>query len=321
MEEILYPLHNIKEQLTYTPTITRGDMLRHKKHTIVCGMGGSAICVSLLKNMFPDLPLSLHNTYGLPHLEDNENTRIILNSYSGNTEEVLETFGLGTEVQCSIAVISKGGELIRIAELIDTPRIILPEIGVEPRFSIIHQMIGILALMGEHEKLEILRTALSACDIGKSETEGKRLSEVLFGKYIVIYASNILTPIAYLTKTAINEGAKLPCFMNTIPEANHNELQSFVRGEKKRTVEDFAFLYFKGAHEHERIAKRFETMKTLYTHEGFTQEETIVDHTTITSIFEGVLTGYFLATYLAVAYHEEPYQTPCIQEFKKMMSV
>ena len=40
----------------------------------------------------------------------------------------------------------------------------------------------------------------------------------------------------------------------------------------------------------------------------------------IVDIFEIILTGYFLATYLAIARNVDPYKTPFIAEFKHHMS-
>jgi glucose/mannose-6-phosphate isomerase len=320
MEDILYPLHTFKEQFSYIPEIRNQDFLYKRKHIIICGMGGSAISVSLIKLMFPQLSITLHNDYGLPHMEDKENTMLILNSYSGNTEEVLDTFARATEEQIKIAILSRGGELIRVAEFVNAPHIVLPNLTVEPRFSIGHQLIGLLALMSEHEKIKTLREAVMTFDLAKAHTEGKTLAEQLEGTYPVLYASKNLYPVAYLIKAAVNEGSKVPCFVNCIPEANHNELQSFVSNNTKENTSRFSFVMFTSSHDHERTKKRFSTMTNLYQEEGFKVTTVPCDHTSIPSLFELILTGYYAATYLAVHNKVEPYTTPLIQEFKRRMA-
>ena len=97
MDDIFYPLHSFKEQFTLVPEIINQDKLVQKKNIIVAGMGGSAISVSLLTILFPELPITLHNGYGLPKITDKENTLLILNSYSGNTEEILDCLHDGRE--------------------------------------------------------------------------------------------------------------------------------------------------------------------------------------------------------------------------------
>jgi glucose-6-phosphate isomerase len=85
MESKLAPLYGFKEQFTFTPLINNKENLKVRNHIVVCGMGGSAISVSLLSLIFPEITVTLHNTYGLPTSYDKENTLFILNSYSGNT--------------------------------------------------------------------------------------------------------------------------------------------------------------------------------------------------------------------------------------------
>lgn len=320
MDDILYPLHSFKEQFTLTPTVTHGESLHTKSHVVMCGMGGSAISISLIKILFPLLDVTLHNTYGLPQVLDKENTLYILNSYSGNTEEILEAYDRAHTEGVSYAVISCGGELISRAISHGVPHVVLPSIGLEPRFAIGHQILGLLALMGESDKITSLRETITKVDSVSADTHGKQLAQSLQGSYPILYASSYLYPVAYLIKAAINEGAKLPCFVNTISEANHNELQSFVSHETRKTADSFSFMMLTSPHDHPRILKRFKIMSELYTDEGFRVANLDTDHTDHVRIFELILTGYFAATHLAIMRNEDPYKTPFIKLFKERLS-
>ena len=61
-------------------------------------------------------------------------------------------------------------------------------------------------------------------------------------------------------------------------------------------------------------------MKELYTKNGFEVVQITKDSTNITDIFDIILTGYYLATHLALAKNIDPYLTPFIKEFKEKLS-
>lgn len=319
MDDIFYPLHSFKEQFTLIPEIINQDKLVQKKNIVVAGMGGSAISVSLLTILFPELPITLHNGYGLPKITDKENTLLILNSYSGNTEEILDCIHEAKEAGITMAALSCGGELIRQASELGIPHIILPAIGVEPRFAIGHQTLSLLTLIGEHDKIAALKAEIEKCDITTAENNGKALANTLVGKYPILYASKNLFPVAYLIKAAINEGSKVPCFANTIPEANHNEIQAFISSETKKEAQNFAFIMFTSPNDNHRVLRRFKIMTELYNDEGFTVANLVTDHTDHTKVFELIVAGYFAATYLAIARNVDSYKTPFIKEFKERM--
>ena len=320
MDDILYPLHSFKEQFTFNPVIENTEALAKKSRIVMCGMGGSAISISLIKLLYPTLDITLHNSYGLPSVDNKEDVLFIFNSYSGSTEEMLDGFEQAKNNQLSFATISCGGELTSRSSLLSIPHIVLPSIGLEPRFAIGHQILGLLALIGEHEKIAQLKETIAKVDIITSEKNGKQLSESMHEKYPILYASSNLYPVAYLIKAAINEGSKLPCFVNVIPEANHNELQSFISHETKKYASTFSFIMFTSPHDHPRILKRLKVMSDLYSDEGYKVALLNTDHTDHVRIFELILTGYFAATHLAIARDEAPYKTPFIKIFKDRLS-
>ena len=320
MESLISPLTHFKEQFSYIPEVHNKEILTDYTNVVVCGMGGSAISVSLLKLLFPELQLSLHNTYGLPTLRDKASTLIIINSYSGNTEEVLDTFEQVKSSGLNMAILSLGGTLLDNAKALGGAYIQLPESSLESRFSIGHQMIGLLTLMGKEAKIQILKQKIELLDMTKIESAGKKLADTFSGKFPVLYASANFYPVAYLIKAAINEGAKIPSFVGQIPEANHNELQSFVTDETTNTSSQFCFLFLVSTYDHLRILKRFSVMERMYKEKGFISSNLTSDHTDVLKVFEMILTGYYMATYMAIAKNIDPYTTPFIAAFKKKLT-
>jgi hypothetical protein len=57
----------------------------------------------------------------------------------------------------------------------------------------------------------------------------------------------------------------------------------------------------------------------MYREKGFTLSTLHTDHTDILKIFELILTGYYMATYMAITKNIDPYKTPFIAEFKKRL--
>lgn len=319
MESLTAPLTHFKEQFSFVPEIKNKEILVPYTKVIVCGMGGSAISVNLLKLFFPELPVTLHNTYGLPVQYDKDTTLFIINSYSGNTEEELDTYDRAKKEGLHFACCSLGGELLRRAQRDTQVYIQLPESSLEPRFSIGHQMIGLLTFINEFKKIAILKEKVELIDFTNAEHQGEALAKLYKGKYPVLYASANLFSVAYLIKAALNEGAKVPSFVNIIPEANHNELQSFVTDET-HTSHDFAFLFCTSTYDHTRILKRFSIMKELYTARGFTLSTLETNHTDIFQVLECIIIGYYMATYMAIDKNIDPYTTPFIAEFKKKLT-
>jgi glucose-6-phosphate isomerase len=90
MEEAI--LH-FPEQFDFEPIIENGGKLEKRDKFIICGMGGSHLGAWLLKRQNPNLDLLIHRDYGLPRVPEYflKDSLIILSSYSGNTEEVLDT--------------------------------------------------------------------------------------------------------------------------------------------------------------------------------------------------------------------------------------
>lgn len=317
--EQLQPLLLFKDQFSFEPKIRNGESLKSYDDFLICGMGGSAISVTFLKMLFPILPLSLHNFYGLPK-NIGTKTLVIVNSYSGNTEEAIDSYTKAVTGGLSVIAISKGGELLRLAKQSGLPYIELPESGLEPRFAIGHQMVAILTSALAKNHLKILRDAVSKIGQEKGVEAGTTLASRFATIYPVLYSSPTVYPLIYPIKAAVNEGAKLPCFANVISEANHNELQGFVADEDRNEHEVFGFLFFVSTFDNERIKKRINTMRELYASKGFTCEEILVDHSSPSSLLEALFLGYSFATALAISRNVNPYTTPFIQEFKKLMT-
>src|SRR3989344_989009 len=108
--EFTEAIKSLQKQFQYEPELINGDKLGKHERYIFIGMGGSALAPDLLRASNPELDILIHRDYGLPDLPDKilQNSLIVLNSYSGNTEEVLDAFQLALSKNLTVAVVSIG---------------------------------------------------------------------------------------------------------------------------------------------------------------------------------------------------------------------
>src|SRR3989344_6229202 len=145
MREIIL---NFPKQFGYEPEIQNLSKFKGNfSRFIVAGMGGSNLAVPLLG-------LESYRDYGLPH-GDLKKALIICNSYSGNTEEVLDCFVECLKNKLKVAVISTGGKLLDLAKSNKVPYIQLPDVGLEPRFALGFSLLATLKILGEVELFEV----------------------------------------------------------------------------------------------------------------------------------------------------------------------
>lgn len=114
------------------------NQLREKEKVVVCGMGGSHLAADILKDLRPDLRLSIHHSYGLPGWKQDElkKSLIILTSYSGNTEEVLDAYALARNLNLTTAAISVGGRLLELVQKDNIAYVQMPDTGIQPRSAL-----------------------------------------------------------------------------------------------------------------------------------------------------------------------------------------
>ena len=272
---------------------------------------------------YPGTDIIIHRTYGLPliSLEALRERLIIISSYSGNTEEVIDAFHTALRHHLAVAVITKGGELLSLAKPHAVPYVELPKTDIQPRLAVGFHVKAMLALMGmSHASQDIsdLAQTLRAHD---SEERGKTLAAALKGKVPIIYASARNEAIAYNWKIKCNETAKIPAFMNVFPELNHNEMTGFdVIPNTRALSEPFAFVFIKDPSDHHQIIRRMEICKALYEERGLPVHVLEMHgRNPWHAIMNTVLLADWTAYYLSRLYQTEPDAVPMVEAFKAML--
>src|SRR3989338_2015553 len=198
------------KQFDFNPRIENIGRFKKKERAVAVGIGGSHLAADLVAAADPEVNLIVHTDYGLPHMEPDrlKNSLIILVSYSGNTEEVVDAFMRARQKKLDTLVISTGGKLQELAVEYKTPYITLPATGIQPRMAV-----GVS-----------FRRILKA---GNFEQAGEGLAKKFEGYVPIIYSSGRNLAVTYNWKIKFNETGKVPAFYNILPELNHNEMTGF----------------------------------------------------------------------------------------------
>jgi glucose/mannose-6-phosphate isomerase len=311
-------LKNFSEQFLFKPVIENRERLTPKDSTLVAGMGGSVLGASLLQMIHPTLPLTIHRDYGLPEGDFN-NTLTVICSYSGNTEETVNAFEEAQRRDVAVAVITSGGQLLKRAQEAQVPYIKLPE-GHFPRLTIGYYTVALaelLNLSGMRESFVRLAEALPSTE--EVSDHGKVLAKKLQGKVPLIYSSAQNSSLSYVWKINIAESGKVPCFRNTFPELNHNEMAGLLGGDTEDLVKIFSFIFLIDETDGPHVQKRMNVLRELYKEKGYLVHDVILEGANIVEkIFGNVLLAMWTSYHLGVFLKHDPGPL-LLDEFKRRM--
>jgi glucose/mannose-6-phosphate isomerase len=270
-------------------------------------MGGSHLAADLLIAAAPGLDMAAHHDYGVP--ASAKGALAIAVSHSGNTEETLDFAQAAHAQGMPMAAISCGGKLIEFAAAQNIAHIVLPKTGLEPRACVGYHAVALLALLGRAQELEGLRAAAA-----KAAAAPQGLASKLAGGVPLIYASARNAAIAQYIKVQINETAKMPAFINTFPELNHNEMPATLCDKASRAV----ILTDKG--DHPRVLARMDAFAALARERGIMVETVELPADPFERLVAGVTLGEQLSQELARERGASPDDSSIIEDFKKRIA-
>ena len=261
---------NFPKQLTEAINIGNNAKLSASSHTIsnvlICGLGGSGIGGSIVSELVvskANVPINVSKGYFIPAYV-NENTLVIISSYSGNTEETLNCLELAIAKNSKIVCVTSGGKVLEIAKEKKLDTIIVPG-GMPPRSCLGYSLTQLFFILSFNNIIsfnfkEELEKAVKLIDEEKNNihTEAKIIAEKLKDKTPVIYATTYNEGIAIRFRQQLNENSKMLCWHQIIPEMNHNELVGWTKKNDDLTV-----LIFLDKDEYSRNLARVEINKEV----------------------------------------------------------
>lgn len=316
-------IRNFSQQLAFDPVIKNASKLRSVKSFVIAGMGGSHLAADLLKIWNPSAPIIIHSNYGLPNLslKELEQSFVIVSSYSGNTEETIDTFKKARSRKLKVAAISTGGKLLKLAKKYGTPFIQLPDVKIQPRSAIGFSAVAMLKIIGAGKELAKLKKLAQSINPADIETDGKKLAEKMRGLTPIIYSSSVNFPIAYNWKIRFNETGKIPAFCNAIPEVNHNEILGFVLDKGAEIFSKrFGFIFLNDEADYQRNKLRMEILSELYEKSGLTVARADLKGKTVWGkIFNSLILADWTSYYAAKLHGFDPEEENLVDKFKEML--
>lgn len=299
---------------------------------VVLGMGGSTLGPHIIATACGDrltVPFTIVSDYRVPGCVGAK-TLVILSSFSGTTEEVLEAGKQAERAGAMIAVITAGGELVKMAKKKQWPLYQFDpgELARQPRMGVGFSFAGILGML-ERLKLckvtdaEIDRMVIAmgevidtcAVDVPAKENPAKTVAKSMKDSTVFLVGAEHLVGVAHMFSNCINESAKQFCTYVALPELNHFLLEglTFPKSFSTKTV---AFMMQSSLY-HERTQKR-----VVLTADSFEQQGlTVVDYETngaerLEEVGEMLQFASFVAYYMAMQNGVNPEAIPFVDAFK-----
>jgi glucose/mannose-6-phosphate isomerase len=316
-------IKNFNRQFEYEPQIEGNLSLEGVKNFIAVGMGGSHLSADILNSYDPSFNILVYKNYGLPNLSEEilKQSLIILNSYSGDTEEVIDSFYLALEKKLKMVSITYNGKLLGLSKEHNIPSIKLPDPKIQPRLALGFHTKALLKIFNKEKELKEISELVYLLKPEEFEEKGRELAKRVKDKIPIIYASEKNQAIAYIWKIKFNETSKIPAFYNVFPELNHNEMTGFdVKETTKNFSQNFIFLILFDEEDHPKIQKRMTILKNLYEERNLKIEILKFEgQNRFHKIFSSLVLADWTSYYLAKEYGVEPEEVPMVEEFKKLM--
>jgi glucose/mannose-6-phosphate isomerase len=302
---------------------------------VICGLGGSAIGADLVAAyVAPDIstPMVVHRDYGLPAFAQGKQTLVICSSHSGNTEETLDSFEAAVKNDCSIVVISTGGELAKRAGEKNIPIWRFNHHG-QPRAAVGFSFGLLLGLFARQnfipdptndmaETITAMKRAQQhlRADVPASKNPAKRYAGQLVGRWVTVMGAGMLAPVARRWKGQINEVAKAAANFEFLPEANHNTLAGIINPQATLNAHTMT-MFLRAPSDHPRNRLRSDLTRQTFMLEGLNTD--FVDargDSALAHIWTLILFGDYMAYYLAMAYGVDPTPVDALVSFKEAMA-
>jgi len=264
-------VQNFSEQLKEAVQIGETAVFSKAKSPIqnvmITGLGGSGIGGTIVAEVVASkckVPIVVNKDYFLP-LYVNENSLVIVSSYSGNTEETLQAMKSALEKNAKIICITSGGEVEKIARKEKLDLILIPS-GMPPRACLGYSLTqlffvleGMNLILADYRKELTSTISLLESEQKSIQQEAHQIADFLLNRIPVLYISDGYNGVATRFRQQINENSKMLCWHNVLPEMNHNELVGWTENHH-----DCAVLLIRNKSDFSRTQARMEISKTVF---------------------------------------------------------
>jgi len=304
------------------------DNYKEITNIVICGMGGSLYGGHVVKELFKEtlnLPIYFNNDYTLPGFV-NENSLIILTSYSGTTEETLNNGKLAQDWGAKIIGITSGGSLEEFLKMGNYPVLIFNtqfNPSGQPRLGTGYIILGTIALLNQLGLVSVTDQMVHDAieELEKFQDEIKnyamRIAEDLQGKIPMIFAAEFLEGNAHILRNQFNETSKSFSSFFALPELNHHLLEGLKNPEDKKLI----VVMLNSSLYSDKIKKRFTLTQDVINKNNIplitldAKGSNALSH-----ILYALSFGSYVSVYLAFLYNLDPSLIPWVDYFKSELA-
>jgi glucose/mannose-6-phosphate isomerase len=300
---------------------------------VMVGMGGSGLGADVIKHLFKDelkVPLDIVNDYTLPAYV-NENTLVVLASYSGTTEEVLVCAQLAQSANAQIMMVCAGGDLEKIAQDNGyTMYKIDPKYNPssQPRMAIGYAVFGAIGLLAKtrlltlsdqqvQDVIKTINNQVESCkvEIPSVENPAKALAFTMIDRRPIFIVSDFLEGAGHTSTNQHNENAKIFADYKVVPELNHHLLEGLMYPSSNADTHIFIFMQSLLYHQKNIIRMKL-TQKIVEDNNIDTITIPLQARTKIEQVFEMLTMLGFAGFYLGMLEGIDPSPIPFVESFK-----
>ncbi|MFQ5979794.1 MAG: bifunctional phosphoglucose/phosphomannose isomerase [Candidatus Heimdallarchaeota archaeon] len=319
------------EQLTIPKNIRFGSRtLNYEqdfKNILICGMGGSAIggaYIQAYAREALDIPILVSRKHHPPNFVGSSTLAIVC-SYSGNTEETMQSFLDLIQRGVPVVAISSGGMLTEYCENLGIP-IARVESGYRPRASLpllfppifvfISRIIGKFDYRSDvDEAISIIRDLKDQIgpSSGQIRNPAKQAASSIAGTIPMVCSS--IGCLAYRMRCQLNENAKLPAIDLEFPELGHNHIMGFE--SHPRNLSPLSLIILTLNSEKKDIRIRMDYLKELALNKGVPVcSYEAQGHQKLAQMLSLTYFGDYVSLYTSVLQGVDPSPTTTIDKMK-----
>lgn len=304
------------------------------KNIVVLGMGGSALGSHVVQTLFRNdlkIPLEIVGHYHVPATV-NKDTLVIASSYSGTTEEILNSAKEALKKKAKIIVLTSGGGLAKWAKKNKLPALVFSTDNNpcgSPRMGQGYMIFGQVALFSQlglvpkinlKKILEtISRKQLSFGLTAPAEkNQAKQFAQKLLGKSVWYVSSEHLSGNAHVAANQLNENAKRFGGYFIVPEMNHHLLEGILFPESNKN--NLAFVLLESSLYDKRVQKRYEITRGILEKNSITRLSYMcLEKILILQACELLVFTAYTSFYSAMLQGIDPTAIPVVDFFKEQL--
>jgi len=309
------------------------------ERVLITGMGGSAIGGDLVAAYIEPtckLPVCVVRDYELPAWAEGSQTLVIASSHSGNTEETLAAYRQAAQRGCRRLAISTGGSLAALSQAdMDAGQPVgcwifkhtgQPRAAVGYSFGLLLSVFYRLGLIPDPAaELKGAATAMRRqqaelkVDVPVVNNPAKRIAGQLMGRWVAVFGSGLMAPVARRWKGQISELAKAWAQFEALPESDHNTLAGCLYPPE--VIPHTIALFLRSPSDQARNALRIEITKRVLMLEGMGTD--FVDaqgKTRLENLWTCLHMGDYVGYYLAMCYEVDPTPVEALQSLKQELA-